>query len=358
LKTSAARPALPRCAAALAAAALLAIAAPVPAAPPIDDATRASARQLGDEAKELFDKGDYAGALDKYNRADALVHVPTIGVRAARCLERMGKLIESAERYLEVTRMELPADALPVHREALVQAENERNAVLPRIPSVVVELAGDARGVTVTIDGTELPAALLGARRAVNPGHHEITATLAGAVLATGSADVKEGETRAVRLILKERPPEPPPCAGAGCPGSPGTLAPPSSSVPGGSLPLAPTSKPVERPPHTASPALRIAGFVAIGVGVRRAPRRRDRGRRGHPEARRSLVRRQVRRAARVSPGIRRGRQGLQRPPDGLRDLPVGRARARGRRRRRGAVDPGAAQTGSLRRRDIPLAER
>ena len=58
-----------------------------------DDATKNSARRLGEEAGDLYDKGDYAGALDKYRRAFALVEVPTLGVRIARCLAKLGKLV-------------------------------------------------------------------------------------------------------------------------------------------------------------------------------------------------------------------------------------------------------------------------
>src|SRR4051794_32634489 len=78
---------------------------------PADDAPRNSARLLADEAKELFERGQFDGALDRYRRAEALVRVATLGVRIARCLDKLGRLNEAAEKYLAVLRVDLPKDA-------------------------------------------------------------------------------------------------------------------------------------------------------------------------------------------------------------------------------------------------------
>jgi hypothetical protein len=105
---------------------------------PIDPATRGSARQLGDEAGEDFAKGDYAAALDKYTRADKLIHLPTLSLRIARCLDKLGRLVEAAERYVDVTRMPVADDPRGLQAEAKQQAASEHAALLPRIPSVMV----------------------------------------------------------------------------------------------------------------------------------------------------------------------------------------------------------------------------
>jgi hypothetical protein len=86
----------------------------------IDPSTRAAARKLGEDAGKLFESGDYAGALEKYNLADQLVPAPTLGVRAARCLVKLGRIVEASERYLDVTRIKLEKSALGVQRKALV----------------------------------------------------------------------------------------------------------------------------------------------------------------------------------------------------------------------------------------------
>jgi hypothetical protein len=187
--------------------------APAHADPPVDDATRTSARQLGAEGKELFDKGDYKGALDKYERADALVHVPTLGVRAARCLERMGRLVEASERYLQVTRVALPPDALPVLLEAVQQAVSERAALLPRIPALIIRPTGPMQDTLVRVDDAEVPPALYGQKRAVNPGQHRVVAVRAGATVAQQDVTIREADALEVALTIPVTAPpvEPPP---------------------------------------------------------------------------------------------------------------------------------------------------
>src|SRR5580700_919246 len=99
-------------------------------ADPIDEPTRAAARAAAEDALARFDRGDYTGALDLFNRADALVHAPTLGLMAARCLEKLGRLVEASERYLAVTKVQLDPGAPASQAKAQVTAEQERAALL------------------------------------------------------------------------------------------------------------------------------------------------------------------------------------------------------------------------------------
>ncbi len=198
--------------------AALLLAAPAWAETP-DAATRGSARKLGEEGNALFDQGNYAAALEKYERADTLVHVPTLGLKAARCLEKLGRWVEASERYLGVTRMQLAADALEVHHEAQTQAAAEREALLPRIPSLVIKLSGAKEGVSVTIDGKAVPSALIGEQQLVDPGEHRLEARL-GEQVQTRTFTATEAQTSSVNLDFAAPPPSvaapPPPTKPAG----------------------------------------------------------------------------------------------------------------------------------------------
>src|SRR6202012_508338 len=142
-------------------------AAPAPA-DTVDAAARSPARKLGGEAGKLFEAGDYAGALDKFNPADSLVPAPTLGLYAARCLVKLGRLVEASERYLEVTRMQLDRTAIPVMRKAQVDAVAERERLQPTIPTLEVRVEGPrGDGVEVAVDGKVLLPGLLGEKRAV-----------------------------------------------------------------------------------------------------------------------------------------------------------------------------------------------
>lgn len=166
---------------------------------PIDNDTRNSARKLGEEGNKLFAAGDFAGALDRYQRAEALVSVPTLGVRIARCLVKLGRLVEATEKYVQVTRATLPADALPQHVEAVTQAKGELAELKPRVPTVTIRIEPPEGPVEVTIDGKPLPPALLGAGRSVDPGRHEVIAKR-GSKTKTATFEVAEGKSEEVTL--------------------------------------------------------------------------------------------------------------------------------------------------------------
>lgn len=204
------------------------LAAPIARADRVDPAARSTARKLGQEALKLYDAGEYASALEKFNTADSLVPAPTLGLYAARCLAKLGRLVEASERYLEVTRMQLDRLTPPVMRKAQAEAVAEREKLLPTIPTLEIRLDGpQGEGVAVTFDGKALVPGLIGEKRPVDPGKHRASAKRADAEVAE-EVVVKSGE--AARLVLK-LPPLPP--------------------------------KPVER-----TPPLRIAGWVGVGVGA------------------------------------------------------------------------------------------
>ncbi|NUO47967.1 MAG: hypothetical protein HOV80_03830 [Polyangiaceae bacterium] len=168
-------------------------------APTIDEETRNSARKLGDEGNKLFAAGDFAGALDRYQRAEALVSVPTLGVRVARCLVKLGRLVEATEKYVQVTRVTLPADALPQHVEAVEQARTELEELKPRVPTVTIRIEPPDGPVTVTIDGKPLPPALVGAGRSIDPGRHEVIAKR-GSKTKSATFEIAEGKSEEVTL--------------------------------------------------------------------------------------------------------------------------------------------------------------
>ncbi len=170
-----------------------------------DAATTETAVRLSDEASDLFQAGKFADAMDRYERAFALVRRPTLGVRIARCLEKLGRLNESADRYLAVSRMSLPADLDPdkaaKQREAIAQAGTERTALMPRIPSIVVNLTGPSTA-GVTIDGQPVPRAVFGLQRAADPGAHHIEAR-SGADVVARDVTLAEGQVQQVALELR-----------------------------------------------------------------------------------------------------------------------------------------------------------
>lgn len=141
-----------------------------------DFATRSAARKLGEDGIALFEKKQYAEALEKFNLAEQLVPAPTLGLRAARCLVQLGRFVEASERYLEVTRIKLPQSQMtPAFRKAQADALIEREDLLPLIPTLTIGISGPmGDGAMVFVDGEQVPTALVGQKRPIDPGVHEI----------------------------------------------------------------------------------------------------------------------------------------------------------------------------------------
>ncbi|WP_437967823.1 tetratricopeptide repeat protein [Sorangium sp. So ce260] len=197
----------------------LALALAIPArAADVDPATVNAARALAEEGLELYDKGEYAAALDRLGRAEELIQAPTIGLYAARCLERLGRLIEASERYRQVSRTPLDASASDVFRAAVADAEKAYDDLRPRIPKLAVGVRGaPEREVQISIDGKPMPPALVGVSRPVDPGKHLVEGAWAGRVVRQEVTLQERQETAVAIEFPVVRPPAvvPPPAGPA-----------------------------------------------------------------------------------------------------------------------------------------------
>ncbi len=173
----------------------------------VDDATRSAARQLATDGSAAYQADDFAQAYDQFNRAYQLVHVPTVGIWAARSLVKLGRLVEASERYLEVERAPLAASAPAEHVKAQKDANEERAALVPRIPSVRVILDGaDPAEVFVTLNDQLLPSALLGVKRPTDPGKLRVKG-VRGEQVVDANVELAEGESPRRHVELSQAEP-------------------------------------------------------------------------------------------------------------------------------------------------------
>ncbi len=208
-------------------------------AQPVDAATRATARQLGEEGMKAFDQGDCAAAVEKLTRAHDLVHVPTLAFYTGKCLEKLGRLVDAEEKYLEATRDPIDASAPGTVKAAQADADKARKALLPRIPSVVLTLQPPAYDAQVTLDGRLVPPAMIGVKRPIDPGAHTVQVQRYGGV-ASRQFTIQESEATSVVLDVPAAgavpyppgyaPGYPPP--GYGPPPGPGYYVPGEPPVP------------------------------------------------------------------------------------------------------------------------------
>jgi len=214
--------------------------APAVARADISDADRATARALAFEGQDALDRRDYDKALDRFKRADAILHAPTLLIGVARALAGLGRLIEAQEVYSRILREGVPAGSPDAFTLAYEEARKEIEALMPRIPSVTIVVKG-AESPAVTIDGASVPSAALGARRPVDPGERVIVASAQGFKPAEAKVTLAEGahETVTLELVAAAQSPKDTPPIGA----------PPSADQ------------------ADAGSGRRTLGYIALGVG-------------------------------------------------------------------------------------------
>lgn len=212
---------------------------------------KATARILGTEGLRLAEAGDCEGAIEKLRRAEELFHAPTTLGRLGECQVKLGLLVAGTENLQRVVREPLPEGASPAFKAAKDRARLVLDEALPKIGMLRIEVTTSLSDVsfTVTVDGQQVPPAILGARRPTDPGERVVEATGPYCEKEQERVKLEEGGEVTVRLALRcEKPPEPP-----------RPSEPPVGSKPG-STPGVPSPR---RPPD---PDQTLA-YVALGVG-------------------------------------------------------------------------------------------
>ncbi|WP_437971803.1 hypothetical protein WMF04_21995 [Sorangium sp. So ce260] len=193
----------------------------------VSDADRATARSLAVEGQEALERKDFSAALDRFRRADAIIHAPTLLLGVARAQVGLGQWIAAQESYSRILREGAPEKSPEQFFEAVAAAQRELDALAPRIPQVLVSVRGPDTA-AVTIDGEPVPRAAIGVRRPVDPGGHTIRAEAAGFAPVEVKVTLAEGASETVALDLK--PVAPPPSVASPPPIAPAPDAAPVAS--------------------------------------------------------------------------------------------------------------------------------
>lgn len=174
-------------------------------------ADKETARALMDEGDAKRDAKDYKAALAAYEKADAIMHVPTTGLEVARMQAQLGMLLEARETLSRVVRLPVKDKEPQAFVNARKAADQLNEELAKRVPAVQLVITGVEAGQVpeVTIDKEPLPAAVLNVPRKVNPGPHTIVVK-AGTNEKTVEVSVVEKETKTVTVDLKDKPAEPP----------------------------------------------------------------------------------------------------------------------------------------------------
>jgi hypothetical protein len=211
----------------------------------------AAARSLGIEGVQLAEAGKCDQAIEKLNRAESLYHAPTILDRLGECQVNVGQIVVGSENLNRVVREQLAANAPKAFRDAQARAQKALDAALPRIAHLTVLVEPKEAKITVTVGGTPVPPALIGAERPTDPGMHEVVASAPGYITQKTSVTLAEAGRQTVTLSLP--------------------LDPNAPKEGAATTPIAPvTPPPVAPPPAPAasSSGSKTLAYVLIGTGV------------------------------------------------------------------------------------------
>ncbi len=168
---------------------------------------RASARVLGTEAVRLADAGDCPSAIPKFEAAEKLYHAPTTLERLAECEIKVGRLIAGTENLNRVVHEPLPPNPPPAFVAAQTAAAQLLASTTPRIAKLRIHVDGAPPDqITVTVDGVNVPSALLDDLRPTDPGNHEVAASAPGFRRTTAPVKLADGAEQGVSLTLEAEP--------------------------------------------------------------------------------------------------------------------------------------------------------
>jgi hypothetical protein len=162
-----------------------------------------AARELAVAGAEAFDRQDFVTALDRFLRAESLYKAPSIAVMVARCLARVGRVVEAVDKYEATLRTPLDPSAPEAFQRAVADASAEVEGVRARVARIELRVPADAPPeLEVMLDALPLPKALLGVPTPVDPGAHRIVARAPGREPYRYDLKLAEGARQAVEIRL------------------------------------------------------------------------------------------------------------------------------------------------------------
>jgi hypothetical protein len=164
---------------------------------------KAAARAAYSEGVQLQDKGDCAHALPRFESAQRLFEAPTHLLHIAQCQAATGRLVEAQENYATLAHLSLPPHAPPAFRDAQDTGKAELAKIKPRVPTLRLDTnppPASLKGLVVQINGTQMPADLIGIARPINPGRYHVTMTASPGRSGANDIEIKEGDAKTLEV--------------------------------------------------------------------------------------------------------------------------------------------------------------
>ena len=208
--------------------------------------TAAAAEALFEQGRSEMEAGNFESACGKFRESDQLDPAPGTKFNLGDCEEQRGNFATAWELFKAVEDNVDPSD------ERYAIAQQRREAVEPKVPKLVIDLAeGSPPNTTVRIGDAELGPSSFGVPLPLDPGDHELV------VSAPGRRDMRFTATLTEGSVLKLS-------VSPGKPNEPAPVEAPASSTSTSTA----TSEVDVRDQPTSSGGDPTLGYVIGGVGV------------------------------------------------------------------------------------------
>jgi hypothetical protein len=225
-----------------------------------------------DDGKARIKAADLPHAIEAFQKANDIMHVPTTGMALAKAHLMAGHLVEARDAALEVTRSPREAGEPAVFDSARRQARELDAQLKPRIPMLRIRVHGGTPS-RVAVDDVEIASSIIGEPVAVNPGKRVVTAKGADGVEVKGEIELAEREVREIELTLPGKGGDGGKAGGTPAPAS--TSGTSSASSPSKTDATPPAAGEPDRRDLVRTPVARgmlyggaIAGAVGVAAGI------------------------------------------------------------------------------------------
>ena len=155
------------------------------------------AEVLLEQGNTLYDKADYTGALDKFQKANALYPTPEIVLNIGLTHEHLKNLQAAATHYERfLGQVDREADLARVKG-----IQQKLDGLRAQLGSVTLDCG--VKGAAVTMDGNPSGSTPLGSRLYVTPGRHELAVIGAGQTPFNKTLDLRAGQHLALKVKLQ-----------------------------------------------------------------------------------------------------------------------------------------------------------
>ncbi|AUX43682.1 uncharacterized protein SOCE26_051340 [Sorangium cellulosum] len=175
-----------------------------------DPTALAAGLKLYEDGQKAMGANDFEAALKAFQQSLSILPSPNTRYNVARCFRALGRTASAYTNFRLAARE--AADRVAAARETRFAAtrdaaEKEAAALEPKVPRLNVIVPSDAPpGLTVTIDGQELPRSLWNTAVETDPGVHVVAATGPRIVPFEDKLDLAEGSRHEIKVTVRRVP--------------------------------------------------------------------------------------------------------------------------------------------------------